>query len=549
MTDADTRFTARRGAQFAASLLMLFCISSFSSKQIPPTTLLNLRNFGAAGDGMSDDGPAFQSALNALATSGGGTLYVPPGRYAIATPVSKDFSAAASSITIAGEKSRTAIDIAGNGSGLNLTSELIVKVGPEHVALTLRGLDHLLIRDVAFVGVQEVRDDAHVVLLVGDIPRVNVVHCEFYGLASLAPGGSIVAAHGSGLKVDQTAFLGCATNSAHSTSIIQNLTWKDITITNTKFIDYGTRSGFFSKTPLAPPYSWIGIGNAAAAHPDSFRREAIIRNVFLDEGAFIGISARPDLYSPPTAPFDVFISGIRMNVTNLAACGIYLSGVDKVLIERSHLGWSHNADAAIVLRDVQEAILDRVECVAHANTIRADAHTQRLVIIDSLYKTLESAAPYTKEITTRNPMNDPVQYVRREYLAVLGTEPDLQALHFWADVILRCEDDASCFVEKRAALADYLGTAPPAAFAVAGRIIDQDGTAIADVTVRLAGSHSVTAQTDAEGQYSFANLSTAGQYTLTPSKNHYAFSSQTLNTPTSDQRADFAGALKASHDS
>jgi hypothetical protein len=397
MADTSTRVIGRRGAQVAASLLMLFYSSSFTPKPVPT---LNLRNFGAAGNGVADDGPALQRALNALATSGGGTLYVPPGRYAITTPVSKDFSGLASSITIAGDRSRTAIDIAGNGSGLNLTAELMIKVGREHVALTLSGLDDLSIRDVAFVGGPEVDDDAQVVLLVREIERVSVEHCEFYGLASLAPGGSILAAYGSRLRVDQTAFLGCATNSAHSASMIQNLTWKTIAITNTKFIDYGTRANFFSKTQLAPPYSWISIGNAAATQPDSFRREAVIRNVFLDEGSLIGISARPDFYSPPSAPFDVFISAVRMNVSNLAASGIFLSGARKVFIEKSHLGWSHNADAAIVLKGVQEAVLDRVECVAHANTIRVDRDTQRLVVINSLYETLDSAAPDTKVFTT-----------------------------------------------------------------------------------------------------------------------------------------------------
>src|SRR5215204_1003383 len=50
-----------------------------------------LTEFGAAGDGVTDDGPALQAALDALAEAGGGTLLVPAGRYAIVTPVSKDF--------------------------------------------------------------------------------------------------------------------------------------------------------------------------------------------------------------------------------------------------------------------------------------------------------------------------------------------------------------------------------------------------------------------------------------------------------------------------
>jgi len=426
----------------------------------PEKTVLDLRTFGAVGNGIVDDGPALQRALDALAIAGGGTLRVPPGRYAIATPVAKDFSSKASTIAIQGDGPGTAIDVAGNATGLSLTSEFIVKVGRERTALALAGLNTLLIRDVAFVGVKEVRDDAHVVLQVDAIERVRIDHCEFYGLASLTAGGSIIAAHKSGLNIDRTAFLGCATNSAHWTSIAQNLTWNDVAITNTKFIDYGNRPDFYSKTPLGAPYSWIGIGDAATAQPSSLQRNAVIRNVFLDEGALIGITARPNLPKPSRTPFNVFISAARLNVSNLAACGIYLTGADNVLIERSHLGWSHNADAAIILKDVSEAILDRLECVDAANTIRADGDTERLVVINSTYQTLDSAAPYTKTISTPD---DPVQFVRQQFRDVLHADPKLQVLHAWAGQMLRCEGDASCLIERRAALAKYLKGAQKAA--------------------------------------------------------------------------------------
>jgi hypothetical protein len=49
-------------------------------------TEVNVRDFGAVGDGLHDDTPAFNSALTALG-SGGGTLYVPQGTY-ILTPES-----------------------------------------------------------------------------------------------------------------------------------------------------------------------------------------------------------------------------------------------------------------------------------------------------------------------------------------------------------------------------------------------------------------------------------------------------------------------------
>ncbi|MFE6000274.1 glycosyl hydrolase family 28-related protein [Streptomyces sp. NPDC056454] len=42
---------------------------------------LNVKQFGAKGNGVTNDAPAIQSAINAASTAGGGTLYIPPGRY------------------------------------------------------------------------------------------------------------------------------------------------------------------------------------------------------------------------------------------------------------------------------------------------------------------------------------------------------------------------------------------------------------------------------------------------------------------------------------
>ncbi|GAB2564370.1 right-handed parallel beta-helix repeat-containing protein [Dyella jejuensis] len=46
------------------------------------STVLNVRNFGAMGNGVSDDTAAFQAAINALPSSGG-TIVVPTGNYMI----------------------------------------------------------------------------------------------------------------------------------------------------------------------------------------------------------------------------------------------------------------------------------------------------------------------------------------------------------------------------------------------------------------------------------------------------------------------------------
>src|SRR5690606_28493861 len=47
----------------------------------------NIRDFGAVGDGKTDDTIAFKSAVAMVASHGGGTLTVPEGDYVITSPV------------------------------------------------------------------------------------------------------------------------------------------------------------------------------------------------------------------------------------------------------------------------------------------------------------------------------------------------------------------------------------------------------------------------------------------------------------------------------
>ncbi|HEY9784454.1 MAG TPA: glycosyl hydrolase family 28-related protein, partial [Candidatus Obscuribacterales bacterium] len=44
-------------------------------------TWLNVKTFGAVGDGVTDDQTAIQNAINAAATTPGSTVFFPPGNY------------------------------------------------------------------------------------------------------------------------------------------------------------------------------------------------------------------------------------------------------------------------------------------------------------------------------------------------------------------------------------------------------------------------------------------------------------------------------------
>jgi len=168
-------------------------------------------------------------------------------------------------------------------------------------------------------------------------------------------------------------------------------------------------------------------------------------------------------------------------------------------------------------------------------------------VINSNHTSLDSTAPFTRVITTDTPDEDPVQYVRQQYVETLGNDPDTAGHFYWTDKIIRCEADAACVNQTNAALTAFLSAAPPPTFSIDGQVIDENGAPISGVTVSLAGSQIVTMNSDSNGNFAFTNLATAGEYVVAGSKPHYSFQIQELITPTADEAMSLSGTL-SQHD-
>ncbi|MFM9464852.1 glycosyl hydrolase family 28-related protein [Streptomyces scabiei] len=89
---------------------------------------LSVRDFGAKGDGVADDAPAIQAAIAAASTAGGGTLYIPAGRYTLGAALNW-----ASNVNAIGAGDRVSILQATN-QNLDLIS------GTDISGVTLQGL-------------------------------------------------------------------------------------------------------------------------------------------------------------------------------------------------------------------------------------------------------------------------------------------------------------------------------------------------------------------------------------------------------------------------
>ncbi|HEX6174358.1 MAG TPA: glycosyl hydrolase family 28-related protein, partial [Candidatus Binatia bacterium] len=482
-------------------------------------TILSLSDFDPVGDGVTDDGPALQRALDALADAGGGTLLIPAGQYLIATPVERDFSSINSAqVKIQGVPSDTMpASPHANGqflaAGLDLVSEFIPATGDKDDAIRLSNLAEFTIEHVGFTGRPTAFTDAFVTLYLSDIDKATIRHCEFYGISTfgLRPGfggGNLVRAVRSELSIELTVFLGCTANSGAYAPVVENVEWKKFTISNSIFLDYGLRP-FFGKTGLGAPLSWINIANAAAPTPDSQRREVVMRDIFLDEGGWVGISAFPRNWGPATAPIDlIYISGLKMNVSNLGTAGHLFYDVKNLLIENSHYSWSHNTVAAIYVNRTENVILDRLACIDDADRIRTDENTGRITIINSEFGGLDSLA-FTTTVLETEPEDDPVQYVRQQFILMLSREPDPAAHFYWSDLLIKCGDNNDCLNQKRSELSDYLKNDPQRDFSIAGTVSNEEGAPVSGAIINLTGSQSSSAVTDSQGKFRFTGLPTS----------------------------------------
>ena len=66
-------------------------------------------------------------------------------------------------------------------------------------------------------------------------------------------------------------------------------------------------------------------------------------------------------------------------------------------------------------------------------------------------------------------------------------------------------------------------------YAISGRVMDQNNTGLGGFTVTLSGAASLTAMTDGNGNFSFANLPPGGDYDVTPIKNGYTFNPSSVS--------------------
>ena len=306
--------------------------------------------FGAVGNGTTNDATAFHNALLAAVAVGGGAIIVPKGDYLISSNVSIDLAA-------------TVIKIVGYGGCSNIR----VSTGPGVNGFTFSNpSETFIIEDLVFTGNTGVYEDAGNVIAISSssvISKVVLNRVSFYGLRT--PNGAILSVTGGTLFLRDSKFLGCGADSGVGTSIVHLANWRGCVISGVDFFDYGSLNGvYYSKTGVSPGLAWIYIGEpASSTFSGSEQTGIIVEDCRFDEGiANAAILAPTNRAVTGNFIHSLAVSRCAFNVNNLGGAGIITQNVNHIDILDSVFGWASASQAVMVsAKDAISLLLHNVD--------------------------------------------------------------------------------------------------------------------------------------------------------------------------------------------
>jgi hypothetical protein len=193
-------------------------VPSDTITELAQITTINVKNFGAKGDGVTDDTLAIQSAIDSLSQTGGGRIFFPIGTYKItsAINISKKF------IIIDGEGKKSTIYNTGTTSSIIFqdSDQIVIKnIGIDGIggiagvnAINLHGIEFINTHHVKLDNVSIMYNGGHGIYLHGgawcySIIACNITQNKLDGINSVSPSGASNNQNGNNMSVINTSLL------------------------------------------------------------------------------------------------------------------------------------------------------------------------------------------------------------------------------------------------------------------------------------------------------------------------------------------------------
>jgi hypothetical protein len=343
------------------------------------------RAFGALGDGVQNDGPAIQAALDSVA--GGGTVCLSPGNYRVASTVYKNF---------AGTSPR--IVIKGSGSGSRILVDANTSTSIFWFESTSTNSGHFRFEDVTFANKTPFNFSAkHLVrFTAGAFQSIFLRNVSVFGAYG---SDSLVSISGGSPVVENLEFYGCALTTGGGASALEFQNTSHATVRDFKLVDYGVSNG----TYYAGGSMWSALRlkplPAGQQNATGFVSSLDISGLFCDEGPTFCVLAE-SLYPDYVGRADwVRISNFRISENSIApATAIRVRKANRVEISNGFIGYAANLRNAIEVYDGGAVIARNVGTEVgrpSASIFYADSVTQKVRITHSTFSNVNSAAGST----------------------------------------------------------------------------------------------------------------------------------------------------------
>jgi hypothetical protein len=370
--------------------------ASADDNQVPATYGLNVRDFGAVGDGVTDDTPAFLAWAIALKTQGKTLGLIPDGTYRITQTISfsdvgQDYSLLFRSLTLIG-----------TGSG----SRILLDVGPYGAGFLFGNMANGSLRDLVFVGdgtyTQSV--DCGIAVELSSCFRFELVRVGFVGVGYQT--NAVLVSNG-GTTIDGCYFYG----TGGFGDVLKLSNWSATVIRGTDFIDYGWLSGkYYSKVgaqSFLPP-SWICAGTAIYPVSACNGPNLSIEDCEFDENGYQSIRIDPGnsrLERVSIVRCRGSIGTYNYSTIPSLSYGedrafIRAGNIDKLLIQSCWSGYSGTPHDSIRITNCGSVQIQQLVATYNglqgATRVRADANTSYLELQESEYSSLVSDAHLTR---------------------------------------------------------------------------------------------------------------------------------------------------------
>lgn len=345
--------------------------------ETPQSTLVaSVTDYGAVGDGETDDSAAFNEAFAAIRAKGMGTVFLPTPDVAYRTTSTVDGSDIGM-VRVVGAGAKWRPSVGSNQRAFNLSSNTVASI-----------------EGIRMQGTNGQSFDGWIMVDMSGVTHATVREMEFdWCLPSTVAGAGVLVVGYAHLSLSQTIFGACGAYAASGVPVARFHHLNGMDLRGVRFTDYRPGGG---SAPRSIPWAWMQIHEAVLMENAWQQGPITIDHLMMDEGSQRGL-----VVDGGTNPYDaVEIRGVRGNIgVASTTLGVSVNNVTNLKLRDSMYAYQSASSGrkGFVVDNVDKAVLDNVQARQGGDVIELGSGVGYAELHDCTYGTLTNNAAASRE--------------------------------------------------------------------------------------------------------------------------------------------------------